>query len=191
MPIGDEAVVAAQRLEDQLVEHGLTVMIDDRPQGPGARFADADLIGVPLRVTLGKRTVTDGTVDLRLRARRRRGDAAGRAGRGAHRRAEQGAPAEMSAAPSEPFGSAVARLMRERGLSYRGLARETGLSAGYLNHLVQGTRPAPSDEVLERLAGALGVTVDRFTEHRLRRVVERLAATPELVDRLYAETVQD
>jgi prolyl-tRNA synthetase len=67
VPIGDEAVVAATRLEDQLAEHGLTVMVDDRPQGPGARFADADLIGVPLRVTLGKRTTTDGTVDLRVR----------------------------------------------------------------------------------------------------------------------------
>jgi transcriptional regulator with XRE-family HTH domain len=97
----------------------------------------------------------------------------------------------MTPAPSEPFGSAVATLMRERGLSYRGLARETGLSAGYLNHLVQGTRPPPSDEVLERLAAALGVTVDRFTEHRLRRVVDHLSEHPELVDRLYRETVQD
>jgi len=67
VPIGDEAIVAAERLEGELAEHGLTVMIDDRPQGPGARFADADLIGVPLRVTLGKRTITDGTVDVRLR----------------------------------------------------------------------------------------------------------------------------
>jgi prolyl-tRNA synthetase len=68
VPIGDEALVAAQRLEDQLVEQGMTVMIDDRPVSPGARFKDADLIGVPLRVTLGKRTVTDGTVDLRRRS---------------------------------------------------------------------------------------------------------------------------
>ena len=97
----------------------------------------------------------------------------------------------MSATPSEPFGSAVARLMRERGLSYRGLARETGLSAGYLNHLVQGTRPPPSDTVLERLAAALGVDVAHFTEHRLRRVVERLEESPEMVDRLYTESVQD
>jgi prolyl-tRNA synthetase len=67
VPIGDEAVVAAQRLEDQLVEHGLSVMIDDRAQGPGSKFADADLIGVPLRVTLGKRTISDGTVDVRHR----------------------------------------------------------------------------------------------------------------------------
>jgi prolyl-tRNA synthetase len=67
VPIGDEAIVVAQRLEEQLEELGLTVMIDDRPLGPGARFADADLVGVPLRVTLGKRTVTDGTVDVRHR----------------------------------------------------------------------------------------------------------------------------
>jgi prolyl-tRNA synthetase len=67
VPIGDEAVVAAQRLEDELAELGLTSMIDDRAQGPGSKFADADLIGVPLRVTLGKRTISDGTVDLRLR----------------------------------------------------------------------------------------------------------------------------
>jgi transcriptional regulator with XRE-family HTH domain len=97
----------------------------------------------------------------------------------------------VSDVPSERFGSAVARLMRERGLSYRALARATGLSAGYLNHLVQGTRPAPSDEVFERIAAALGVEAPRFTEYRLRRVVERLAARAELVDRLYLETVQD
>jgi transcriptional regulator with XRE-family HTH domain len=97
----------------------------------------------------------------------------------------------VSAVPSEPFGSAVARLMHERGLSYRALAHETGLSAGYLNHLVQGTRPTPSDDVMQRIASALGADVTRFTEHRLRRVVERLSAQPGLVDRLHAETVQD
>ena len=46
---------------------GLTSMVDDREGSPGSRFADADLIGVPLRVTVGKRTVSDGTVDVRLR----------------------------------------------------------------------------------------------------------------------------
>jgi transcriptional regulator with XRE-family HTH domain len=97
----------------------------------------------------------------------------------------------VSAAPSEPFGTAVARLMRERGVSYRALAVATGLSAGYLNHLVQGTRPTPSDAVMQRVAAALGTDPTRFTEHRLRRVVEQLTAHPGLVDRLYAETVQD
>ena len=44
---------------------------------------------------------------------------------------------------TEPFGEAVQALMAERTVTYRGLAAKTGLSAGYLNHLVHGNRPAP------------------------------------------------
>ena len=51
---------------------------------------------------------------------------------------------------SEPFGPAVERLMTETGVTYRGLAAKTGLSAGYLNHLVHGNRPVPSNDVVER-----------------------------------------
>jgi prolyl-tRNA synthetase len=65
--IGDEAPAHADRLANELSALGLTSMIDDREGSPGVRFADADLIGAPLRVTIGKRTVTDGTVDVRLR----------------------------------------------------------------------------------------------------------------------------
>jgi prolyl-tRNA synthetase len=65
--IGDEAAEAGDRLSDELAELGLSSVVDDRQQSPGSKFADADLIGVPLRVTLGKRTVSDGTVDLRVR----------------------------------------------------------------------------------------------------------------------------
>ena len=65
--IGDEAPEHADRLAEQLEAQGLKCMIDDREGSPGSRFADADLIGCPLRVTVGKRTVSDGTVDLRLR----------------------------------------------------------------------------------------------------------------------------
>ena len=65
--IGDEAPAHADRLADELAASGLTAMVDDREGSPGVRFADADLIGVPIRVTVGKRTVSDGTVDLRLR----------------------------------------------------------------------------------------------------------------------------
>ena len=63
-----DAAATGDRLDDELRERGLTSMIDDRDQSPGSKFADADLIGVPLRVTLGKRTVSDGTVDVRVRA---------------------------------------------------------------------------------------------------------------------------
>ncbi len=65
--IGNEAPAHADRLADELGARGLTSMVDDREGSPGVRFADADLIGVPLRVTVGKRTVSDGTVDLRQR----------------------------------------------------------------------------------------------------------------------------
>jgi prolyl-tRNA synthetase len=65
--IGNEALAPADRLAAELGALGLTCMVDDREGSPGVRFADADLIGVPLRVTVGKRTVNDGTVDVRLR----------------------------------------------------------------------------------------------------------------------------
>ena len=86
---------------------------------------------------------------------------------------------------SEPFGAAVERLMNESGTTYRSLAAKTGLSAGYLNHLVHGNRPVPSNEVIELLGQALDVDPEYFREYRLRVITERLEAMPELVDRLY------
>ena len=86
---------------------------------------------------------------------------------------------------SEPFGPAVERLMTETNITYRGLAAKTGLSAGYLNHLVHGNRPVPSNEVVETVAAALGVEPEHFREYRVRVITERLESMPELVDRLY------
>ena len=86
---------------------------------------------------------------------------------------------------SEPFGSAVERLMNEAGVTYRALAAKTGLSAGYLNHLVHGNRPVPSNAVVEQLADALDVEPDHFREYRVRVITERLEAMPEMIDRLY------
>jgi transcriptional regulator with XRE-family HTH domain len=67
---------------------------------------------------------------------------------------------------TEPFGETVQSLMAERKITYRGLAAKTDLSAGYLNHLVHGNRPVPSNEVI-------------------RTITARLEQMPELVDRLY------
>jgi transcriptional regulator with XRE-family HTH domain len=86
---------------------------------------------------------------------------------------------------SEGFGRAIERLMNETGVTYRGLASKSGLSAGYLNHLVHGNRPVPSNEVVKRLAHALGVEPEHFREYRLRVITERLERMPDLVDRLY------
>ncbi|MDQ3894114.1 MAG: helix-turn-helix transcriptional regulator [Actinomycetota bacterium] len=85
----------------------------------------------------------------------------------------------------EPFGPTLVRLMAETGVTYRALADRTGLSAGYLNHLVHGNRPVPSNAVVERLAEALGVEPEHFLEYRVRVITERLEQMPDLVDRLY------
>ena len=85
----------------------------------------------------------------------------------------------------EAFGQTVEHLMVESGVTYRELAARTKLSAGYLNHLVHGNRPVPSNEVIDRLSESLGVKPEHFREYRLRVITQRLEATPELADRLY------
>lgn len=60
----DEAVMeAAERLEEKLTGAGLEVLMDDRDLRPGFKFKDADLTGVPLRVTIGRK-IKDGIVEL-------------------------------------------------------------------------------------------------------------------------------
>jgi transcriptional regulator with XRE-family HTH domain len=86
---------------------------------------------------------------------------------------------------NQPFGAAVQSLMADGGTTYRALAERTGLSAGYLNHLVHGNRPVPSNDVLRSLADALGVDPSHFREYRLRVVTERLDSMPDVVDRMY------
>ena len=85
----------------------------------------------------------------------------------------------------DSFGPTIERLMAETGVTYRSLADKTKLSAGYLNHLVHGNRPVPSNGVIDRLADALGVEPEHFREYRLRVITEKLEAMPELIDRLY------
>ena len=87
----------------------------------------------------------------------------------------------------EGFGETVQRLMDEVGVTYRQLASRTGLSAGYLNHLVHGNRPVPSNDVVATLAKALEVEPEHFREYRLRMITERLEAMPALIDRLYRQ----
>ena len=85
----------------------------------------------------------------------------------------------------QPFGVTIESLMSETGVTYRGLADKTKLSAGYLNHLVHGNRPVPSDKVVRQLAKALGVEPEHFREYRLRVITSKLEAMPDLIDRLY------
>jgi len=93
--------------------------------------------------------------------------------------------AKRRAYSDEGLGPTIERLMAETGLTYRALADKTKLSAGYLNHIVHGNRPVPSNDVLERLAKAFDVKAEHFREYRIRVITDRLERMPELIDRLY------
>jgi prolyl-tRNA synthetase len=56
------------RLYQELQQRGIEVLLDDRDERPGVKFKDADLIGVPLRVTIGAKGLEKGSVELRWRA---------------------------------------------------------------------------------------------------------------------------
>jgi len=58
------------RVAEALESEGFSVLLDDRDQRAGEKFADADLIGCPIRLTVGKKTLEDGAVDLLVRAGR-------------------------------------------------------------------------------------------------------------------------
>ena len=58
---------AGERLYRELTEGGLEVLFDDRDERAGVKFKDADLIGVPWRVTLGPKRIEEGTVEVRNR----------------------------------------------------------------------------------------------------------------------------
>jgi prolyl-tRNA synthetase len=62
-----ELVQTGEQIAAALAVEGLDVLLDDRELRPGEKFADADLIGVPVRITVGKKTLEDGAVDFKDR----------------------------------------------------------------------------------------------------------------------------
>jgi prolyl-tRNA synthetase len=68
---------AAERLAGGLAEAGLDVLIDDRAERPGVKFNDADLIGVPIRITIGDKALEQGGVELKLRRDEGKGELVG------------------------------------------------------------------------------------------------------------------
>jgi prolyl-tRNA synthetase len=63
----EDVLTEAEKVAAALSEAGLDVLFDDRDERPGEKFADADLVGSPLRVIVGKKTLEDGAVDVRTR----------------------------------------------------------------------------------------------------------------------------
>ncbi len=63
----DDTVAAADRIYERLGEAGVDVLIDDRTERPGVKFNDAELIGIPYRLTVGPRGLATGNVELSVR----------------------------------------------------------------------------------------------------------------------------
>ncbi len=70
----DEVYPVALELAENVVKFGFEVVIDDRKERPGVKFADADLIGWPLQIIVGKRGLEQGTVEIRRRRTGERSD---------------------------------------------------------------------------------------------------------------------
>lgn len=65
---GDEPTAVAEELYEKLGAEGLDVLLDDRKERPGVKLKDAELLGIPLRITVGKRGLKEGNVEFKQRA---------------------------------------------------------------------------------------------------------------------------
>ena len=70
-PANQEAMSLANKVHDDLESCGIDVLLDDRPERPGVKFIDADLIGCPLRVTIGARGLKEGIVEIKVRTEKK------------------------------------------------------------------------------------------------------------------------
>ncbi|TVQ33682.1 MAG: proline--tRNA ligase [Phycisphaeraceae bacterium] len=69
-----EHMRTAEKLAKELSENGLDVLIDDRDERPGVKFKDADLIGCPLRITIGDKALEQGCVEVKKRSEGGKGE---------------------------------------------------------------------------------------------------------------------
>ncbi len=66
--VNDESIRnIAEKLYESLLEKGVDVIIDDRDERAGVKFNDADLIGIPLRITIGKKALSEGKIEVKIR----------------------------------------------------------------------------------------------------------------------------
>ncbi len=70
---GEEVRTLSDRLYDELRDLGLDVLYDDRDASPGEKFADAELLGCPLRVTIGRKSVEAGEIEVQVRRGQEKG----------------------------------------------------------------------------------------------------------------------
>jgi prolyl-tRNA synthetase len=63
----EDLLSMAEKLYDNLRKKGIEVLLDDRDERAGVKFKDADLIGIPLRITVGPKKLAEGKVEIRFR----------------------------------------------------------------------------------------------------------------------------
>ena len=180
----DEVLAEAEKVAATLEEVGLDVLLDDRDERPGEKFADADLVGVPLRVIVGKKTLEDGKVDVR-----RRDVTAGD-------RVAASDVLEMGVSRIDGEASEIQRRAsraddrRVDGRDGDDLSGPGGQGRS-LGRVPEPHRPRePAGAAVERrpracIAKALDVEPEHFREYRIRVIIEKLEQMPELIDRLY------
>jgi prolyl-tRNA synthetase len=64
---GSDEQAAAEKVATELDAAGLAVLLDDRDLSPGQKFADAELLGCPVRVTVGRRSLESGALEVQIR----------------------------------------------------------------------------------------------------------------------------
>jgi prolyl-tRNA synthetase len=65
--VSDDVTGAAEKIYNQLQAKGIEVLYDDRDLRAGVKFKDADLLGIPIRITIGPKTLAEGKAELQLR----------------------------------------------------------------------------------------------------------------------------
>ena len=63
----EESSAVAEQLGEAIERQGFDVLFDDRKERPGVKFKDADLLGIPVRVAVGERSLAEGVVEVKLR----------------------------------------------------------------------------------------------------------------------------
>ena len=69
-PSDDAQSTAGEQIYRTLNDHGVDCLYDDRPLRPGVKLADAELVGIPYRVTIGARSLAQGNVEITERSSR-------------------------------------------------------------------------------------------------------------------------
>jgi prolyl-tRNA synthetase len=65
---GSAVMVLAEKFYNELTARGVEVILDDREERPGVKFKDSELVGIPIRIAIGEKSLAKGEVEIKTRA---------------------------------------------------------------------------------------------------------------------------